>query len=235
MIDFDECLCIIGATDPLRKICMQRLLIVFGFFIVSTFAVTARAQNQSLSGAKTVENAPSQGDSALVSADYPRNRAGVLILEKDWVDVVNQAPSKTKVAHGLAAGLSYGLAPAKIVAEYQGEHSSTVIGETQPVLCICHFSALPGAPALVRLHAKKDLRELNGGKMTIYPIVGGSKTADANKTDLIAADVSQPQPQVWLIRPHEPLEPGEYALMLGTQNLNIFPFTVETAAAPASH
>jgi hypothetical protein len=82
------------------------------------------------------------------------------------------------------------------------------------------------------LHPKKDARELDGGRMTVYPIVGGSKMADANKTDLIATDVSQPEPQVWLIRPQARLDPGEYALMLGTQNVNIFSFTVETAPAP---
>jgi hypothetical protein len=68
--------------------------------------------------------------------------------------------------------------------------------------------------------------------MTVYPIVGGSKMADASKSDLVPVDVTKPDAQVWLIRPQVPLEPGEYALMLGTQNLSIFPFTVE---APAVH
>jgi hypothetical protein len=84
---------------------------------------------------------------------------------------------------------------------------------------------------LVRLHPKKGARELDGGRMIDYPVVGGSKMADANKTDLVPADVSQPEPQYWLIRPQSPLEPGEYALMLGTQNISIFPFTV----LPPSH
>ena len=53
-----------------------------------------------------------------------------------------------------------------------------------------------------------------------------SKMADADKTDLIPADVSHPDPQVWIVRPQFALTPGEYALMLGTQNISIFPFSV---------
>jgi hypothetical protein len=84
----------------------------------------------------------------------------------------------------------------------------------------------------VRLHPKKQSRELDGGRMIVYPVVGGSKMADANKSDLIPVDVSHPDPQVWLVRSQIPLEPGEYALMLGTQNLSIFPFTV---VLPSAH
>ena len=100
------------------------------------------------------------------------------------------------------------------------------VDAAQPTICICHFFSIPGDPVLVRLHPKKGARELDGGRMIVYPVTGGSKIADANKTDLVPADVSQPDPQVWLIRPQSPLEPGEYALMLGTQNISIFPFTI---------
>ena len=86
---------------------------------------------------------------------------------------------------------------------------------------------LPGEPVIVRLHSKKDSREFDGGKMIVYPVVGGSKMADANKSDLIPVDVSHPEENVWLVRPQTELSPGEYALMLGTQNLSIFPFTLE--------
>jgi hypothetical protein len=208
---------------------MQRFLVITGLLIGAAFSLSIRAQSQSSASAGVAQNGSNE-----ISADYPRNRAGVLIGEKQWAEVGNQVPFKTKVGHGIAAGLSYGLVPAKIVAEYQGERSSTRVAESQPILCICHFSSLPGSPVLVKLHVKKDARELDGGRMIIHPIVGGSKMADANKTDLIAADVSQPEAQVWLVRPQMPLEPGEYALMLGTQNMSIFPFTVEAASPPAS-
>jgi hypothetical protein len=144
-------------------------------------------------------------------------------------------PSKTRAAHGLAASLSYGIVPAKVVAEYEGDHASAQVGTGRPILCLCHFVSLPGVPVIVRLHPKKDARELDGGRMFVYPVVGGSKMVDANKTDLISADVSHPDPQVWLIRPQSPLEPGEYALMLGTQNIAIFPFTVVASSAHPSN
>jgi hypothetical protein len=158
--------------------------------------------------------------------DYPMDRAGIFIKGAEWKDVKNQAPFKTKAAHGIAASLSYGIVPAKVVAEYEGDHAPTQAENTQPILCICHMVGLPGEPVIVRLHPKKTSRELDGGKMIVYPVVGGSKMADANKTDLIPVDVSHPDPQVWIVRPQVALPAGEYALMLGTQNVSIFPFTV---------
>lgn len=171
----------------------------------------------------------SQNQAALVvptTANYPMDRAGIFIQNSEWISIANQFPTKTKTARGFAASLSYGLVPAKVVSEYQGEHASTRSSSGQPLLCICHLVGLPGNPVIVRLHGKKGARELDGGKMIVYPIIGGSKSADANKSDLIDVEISQPDPQVWLIRPRSILPPGEYALMLGTQNLNIFPFSV---------
>lgn len=196
---------------------MQRALWVSCIVLASSTLLAVHAQNQP---------SPAQDSGKQSVANYPSNRAGILIQGAQWTSVANQNPTKTKTAHSLAAGLSYGMVPAKIVAEYDGEHASTQVDAAQPTICICHFYSIPGAPVLVRLHPKKGARELDGGRMIVYPVVGGSKMADANKTDLVPADVSQPEPQYWLIRPQSPLEPGEYALMLGTQNISIFPFTV---------
>ena len=205
----------------------SRLAIWASCAISASLALSVQAQSSPAPAGQA-------SDGGAVTVDYPANRAGVLIQSGGWSTVANQNPTKTKVAHGLAAGLSYGLAPAKLVAEYDGEHSATQVESAQPVICICHFNSIPGAPVLVRLHPKKGARELDGGRMTVYPVVGGSKMADANKTDLIAADVTQPDPQVWLVRPQSPLEPGEYALMLGTQNISIFPFTVVAESSPSN-
>jgi hypothetical protein len=177
------------------------------------------------------QDQPKSASGPELAADFPLDRAGVLIQGDGWVAVANQNPTKTKVGRVWAASLSYGAVPAKIVAEYRGEHSSTQVENVQPVLCVCHFASIPGDPVLVRLHAKKGIRELDGGRMFVYPVVGNSKMADANKSDLIPADVSHPNPQVWLIRPQIQLDPGEYALMMGTQNMAIFPFTVATPSA----
>jgi len=168
------------------------------------------------------------------TSDYPTDRAGVFIQSSSWTELPSAVPFKTKAAHGIAASFSYGLVPAKVVADYRGDHAIAQVLPGRPVICICHMMSLPGQPVIVRLHPKKDFRELDGGKMIVYPVVGGNKMADAKKSDLIPVGTSQPAPQVWLIRPQSPLEPGEYALMLGTQNLDIFPFTVMDASASAA-
>jgi hypothetical protein len=201
---------------------MRRAVVVFAFLVVASTALSnLHAQNQST---------PAKGET--LTADYPMDRAGVFIQSAQWTAVANQNPSRTRTGRGFAASLSYGLVPAKVISEYTGEHAPTQVETAQPIICICHLISLPGDPVLVRLHPKKGLRELDGGRMIVYPVVGGSKMADANKSDLIPVDVSQPSPQVWLIRSQSPLEPGEYALMLGTQNLSVFPFTVVLPSAP---
>jgi hypothetical protein len=217
---------------------MRRTFLVLSILLfAATILSAAHAQNQPTNDSAAVPNQsppvdvakeklPVPGSTSDLTADYPLDRAGVFIQGAQWTEVTSQMPSKTKNAHGLAASLSYGIVPVKIVAEYEGEHASAQVEAGRPIICLCHFNSIPGAPVLVRLHPKKEVRELDGGRMIVYPVVGGSKMVDANKTDLISADVSHPDPQVWLIRPQPPLEPGEYALMLGTQNISIFPFTV---------
>ena len=222
---------------------MQRTVLISGFLLLaSSIFSTVHAQNQpapvgaepNQAGPVCVvrENQPAPGSGPELTSDYPMDQAGVLIQGAQWTAVANQFPAKTRAAHGIAASLSYGVVPVKIVAEYDGEHAPTRVETAQPVLCLCHVGSLPGDPVLVRLHPKKGARELDGGRMFVYPVVGNSKMAEANKSDLVPADVSHPAPQVWLVRPQVPLEPGEYALMLGTQNVSIFPFTV---LAPSVH
>ncbi len=165
-------------------------------------------------------------DSTTVTAEYPRDRVGVLILTVDWVSVPSQAPVKSHLKHGLAPTFTYGIAPATAVSDYDGLHAQVEVPPGQPVICICHVLSLPGDPVIVRLHPKKNLRELDGGNLHIR-----GKVEEAEKNDLLPVNVTQPENMVWLIQPQDALPPGEYALMLGTQNLSIFPFTV---AAPKS-
>ena len=56
---------------------------------------------------------------------------------------------------------------------------------------------------------------------------------EAEKADLIPINISQPETGVWLIQPQQELPAGEYALMLGTQNINIFPFSVAAPSPPS--
>lgn len=176
------------------------------------------------------EKASTDSAAPVVTADYPRSRAGVLIDPPDWPAISAAAPAKIHAKRGFAPAFTYGAVPATTVAEYQGPHASVEVEPGKPIICICHTLSLPGNPAIVRLHLKKDTRELDGGKLRI-----GAKVATAEASDLIAIAVSQPENGVWLVQPRQELQAGEYALMLGTQNMSIFPFTVAAgASAPAA-
>ena len=201
---------------------MPRIVLAGGFLLAVMFSTAAFTQDQS------PQSAPANSSFA---SDYPMDRPGIFIQGSSWREIAGEMPVKTRTAHGIAASLSYGVVPAKVVAEYSGEHAATQVDTAQPAICICHMLSLPGQPVIVRLNPKKGSRELDGGKMIVYPVVGGSKMAEANKSDLIPVDQSHPEEHVWLIRPQSPLPPGEYALMLGTQNINIFSFTVSVPAA----
>lgn len=161
-----------------------------------------------------------------VTADYPSDQAGVLIRGSDWISIQSEGPSKSHVKHGFAPAFTYGIAPAAIVSDYKGPHAQVHVQPGRPVICLCHFNGLPGEPMLVKLHVKKGMRELDGGNLHI-----GAEVAEARKSDLIAVSISKPEDPVWLIQPEEMLPPGEYALMLGTQNIVIFPFTVDADGA----
>lgn len=202
---------------------MPRIVLAGGFLLAVMTASVAFSQDQ--------VSQPASANSSFAS-DYPMDRPGIFIEDSSWKEIGNEMPVKTRTAHSIAASLSYGVVPAKIVAEYQGEHAATQAASAQPTICICHMLSLPGQPVIVHLNPKKGSRELDGGKMIVYPVVGGSKMADANKSDLIAVEQSHPEDHVWLVRPQSPLAPGEYALMLGTQNLNIYSFTI--SAPPAN-
>ncbi|HEY7339164.1 MAG TPA: hypothetical protein VH639_30025 [Bryobacteraceae bacterium] len=157
-----------------------------------------------------------------ITADYPSSPPGVLIGGPNWINIPNEAPARTRASgHGLAPALTYGIASATIIAEYRGSRAAIQIQPGRPVICICHVIAVPGQPVIVKLHPKKDAREFDGGKLHI-----GSKAAKAETGDLLPVAISQPEENVWLIQPEQALPPGEYALMLGTQNLNVFPFSV---------
>ena len=94
-------------------------------------------------------------------------------------------PSKTRAKHGIASSLSYGAVAANVVSEYDGPHAQIQIALDLPVICLGHLVSIPADPVIVRLHPKKSVRELDGGRMRVYPVVGGGKNVDANQPDLI--------------------------------------------------
>jgi hypothetical protein len=202
---------------------MTSLTCKIGTFVVVTILITVASTASQDKTATNKDSAPQP-----FTANYPQDEPGVFIQAKDWTSIPATMPAKSRVKHGVAAAFSYGAVPADLVSEYDGLHAQVRIEPGRPVICICHLFTLPGAPALVRLHPnpKKNLRELDGGRM---PVIG-AKMADAAKNDLIAADISQPEKTVWLVRPQQDLPAGEYALMLGTSNVNLFAFTVAVAS-----
>lgn len=171
--------------------------------------------------AQTVRHATSS-QSSKSEVECPKDDDGVLIGGLTWTEILPTPPAESRVKRAIAASLTYGAIPARLVAEYDGLHADVQMLPGRPILCICHIPEVSVPPALVRLHPKKNSRELNGGRI---PVPGG-EIGEATKSDLIAVEVSRPETAVWLIQPREALRAGEYALMVGTQNMAIFPFTV---------
>jgi hypothetical protein len=101
------------------------------------------------------------------TVDYPLDQAGILIADSDWISIEAEAPAKVRLKHGLAPALTYGIAPASAVSSYTGTHAAVHVEPVRPVICVCHIISMPATPSLVRLHPKKDARELHGGKLHI--------------------------------------------------------------------
>jgi hypothetical protein len=195
--------------------------VAIAFGIVSMLSVLTVAQDKTSPDSTSATPPP-------VTADYPRDRAGILMGGADWTSVSSEVPTKSHLKHGFAPAVTYGIASAEAVSDYDGLHARVQVEPGRPVICICHVMSLPGNPALVMLHPKKNLRQLDGGNLHIR-----GKIAEAEKADLIPVNVSQPENGVWLVQPQQALPAGEYALMLGTQNVSIFPFTVSAANPPS--
>lgn len=163
------------------------------------------------------------------TSDYLIDQSGILIKGTEWFEVPQVVPMKAHMKHGVAHAFTYGAVPAKAVMEYDGEHAEAVLSTGHPLICICYVDRIPGQPVLIRLHAKKNSRELVSSTAVI-----GVSINEASKGDLVEIAVSKPESTVWLLEPREALPPGEYAVMLGTQNMDIFPFTVTKSANPTT-
>lgn len=179
---------------------------------LSSFSQTTVQNNQ--------DATPFQSSASEV--EYPRDDNGILIYSAGWTEILPDLPAKSHVKRAIAASLTYGAIPARLVAEYDGLHADVQLLPGRPILCVCNVPEVSVPPVLVQLHPKRNFRQLDGGRI---PMLRG-KIGEATKSDFIEIDVSRPEGAVWLIQPRQALPPGEYALMIGTQNMNIFPFTV---------
>jgi hypothetical protein len=182
-------------------------------FSVVPFAQLAPAQDKA-----TTASSPSSN----FSVECPEDSDGIFVQNSGWLALSSEFPIKTRTKRALAASLTYGAVRGAVIAEYSGQHAKLRLETRRPVICICHVVPIPVTPVIVRLHPKKDSRELDGGKLPVM----GAKIAEAKQSDLVPTEVVQPENDYWLVRATEDLPAGEYALMLGTQNLSIFTFTI---------
>lgn len=183
--------------------------------------------------------APAQGKLSTTSpapsnfpAEYPNDGASVLVENSGWLDLSEEFPSSIRTKRGIVGSLTYGAIPASVIVEYQGQHAQLQIEARRPVFSICNVHSFSSGRVLVKLHPKKDLRELDGGRLPVL----GAKIAEAKHSDQVPTEAVQPEKACWLVRPREDLPAGEYALLLGTQNMIIFPFTTanQTGGSPAA-
>ena len=181
-------------------------------FSLSPSAQLAPAQDKPATASPAPSNFP---------AEYPDDGANVLI-DSGWVALSQELPSKPRTKWGFVSSLSFGVVAGGIIAEYPGRHAELQIETRRPVFSICNVPTLASTPALVKLHPKKDLRELDAGRLPVL----GAKVAEAKRSSLVSTEIVQPESGCWLVRPREDLPAGEYALMLGPQNFGIFAFTI---------
>ena len=192
---------------------LLRCVVVLVLFSLLPSARLASAQGKPSTTSPTPSNFP---------AEYPNDGASVLVGNSRWVDLSEAFPSKIRTKRGLIGSLTYEAIPAAVIAEYQGQHAELQVETRRPVFCICNVPSIQGGPVLVKLHPKKDSRELDGGRVPVL----GAKIAEAKHSDQVPTEAVQPENACWLMRPRKDLVPGEYALMLGTQNMSIFAFTI---------
>ena len=118
-------------------------------------AKLARAQGKPSTASLTPSN---------FAAGYPNDDASVLV-DSGWVALSQELPSKIRTKRGLVSSLTYGVVPGAIIAEYPGQHAGLQIETHRPAFSICNVPSFAGAPALVRLHPKKDSRELDASRL----------------------------------------------------------------------
>lgn len=103
-----------------------------------------------------------------VTAEYPTDEPGVLIDNLGWIEIADVSPTKVKLKNGVTHAVTSGAVPAFAVAIYAGSHAEVQVPPGRPLLCICQVPLGSMTPALVRLHPKKDSRELQGGHLADY-------------------------------------------------------------------
>ncbi len=204
------------------------------FFLVPIISVAFIATPMHGQQASVAAVQPAQGVATTQSTEEstaPTGQPGVYIQDSTgWHLLAQNANFKGKVKHGFVSGLTYGAVSAPMVIDYAGAHATVQINATQPHICAYRI-LFASAPLLVRLQPKKQKRELDSGSLRAVPLVGASKEAKASASSIVPTTTLPSTACETLLQPQAALDPGEYAVMFGAQNLAIMDFGVADSVA----
>lgn len=161
--------------------------------------------------------------SVLLYTERVDDSAEVLIHDSEWKELSQVLPNDPdlQVKNGMISGITWGAVPARLVVRFDGEHADVLVNSRRPTIRISGVSVSMKL-LLVRLHPKRGYRDLVGSRLR----EPGAQIAKVDPHDRVAAVISEDGPDAWILRAKEALQPGEYAIMTGKQNLALFPFTI---------
>jgi hypothetical protein len=171
-----------------------------------------------------------QATAPMEGSGCPSGKPGIYVHGATGWHLLSQAsPSKMKAKHAYLSSLTYGAVGVPMVVEYPGPHAQVQV-HTAQAICVSHILS-PNAPMIVRLNEKKKIRELDSGTVHASLTGGNGKQGQAETSSIVPTSTDNSDPGVIVLRPTTSLPAGEYAVMLGAQNLAILDFGV--IAAPA--
>lgn len=160
------------------------------------------------------------------NAACPSDQPGVYVQDASgWHQLAVATPAKMKAKHAFLSSMSYGAVSAPAIVEYARAHAGVQVQGLRPAVCVSHIMA-PGQPLLVRLHEKKNTRELDSGSLRAVPFANDTVQAHAAQNSVVPTTTST-QDGITLLTPQNDLGPGEYAVMFGAQNMAILDFGIQ--------
>lgn len=141
-----------------------------------------------------------------------------------WLPIDSAGPYKINASNSELSSMTDAAVPAPTQASYVGAHAQVTAPTAQPVLCAYQIDASAG-PLLVRLQSKKNVRLLDMGAVRAT-LIGGSRLVQSRDSPVMELNEAPRGDGCDLLEPAQPLPPGEYALMFGTENMTVYAFRV---------
>jgi hypothetical protein len=141
-----------------------------------------------------------------------------------WLKIDSAGPYKINSKHSELSSMTDEAVPAPTQAEFIGAHAQVTTNTAQPFLCAYQVNTNSG-PLLVKLQSKKNQRVLDMGTVRAT-LIGGSRMVDSRDSPVVQLNEAPRGDGCDLIEPSEPLKPGDYALMFGTENMTVYAFRV---------